>query len=393
MTSPQCPRLWQIDAHREGRLGEKDTESLQRHLRTCAACTAQMESDERIRALALALHADEPNALALRRLRARVLRDAATGVHPSPYAASWRRASRVAAFVVACGVGVAFVVHHSHRHAPVLATIPTTSTAEARATDPPLPPSDPFAGTVTDEGAARWSQNREQGLERIELYEEGTIHVHVRPQDAGERFLVVMRDGELEVRGTTFDVTVQGGETTRVVVQSGIVELRLRGRPVVRLVDGDAWTPSSAVSLLPPRPPASAARPSARYRLRRRTSTTASRAPAAAMQRLRGGHHEEAAAAFHAFVAAWPRSSQAEDASFLEAVALARAGRPDAAGLAAERHLATFPASFHRKEAAVLEARAAALRGECDSARTVLGPWLGANPDADAIATLRGCAR
>jgi TolA-binding protein len=216
--------------------------------------------------------------------------------------------------------------------------------------------------------------------------------VHVRPQDAGERFLVMMRDGELEVRGTTFDVTVQGGETTRVRVQSGVVELRLRGRPVVRLVDGDAWTPSSAVSLLPPRAPASAgtvrAPPPAPADVDDGVSSYA-----AAMQRLRGAHYEKAAAAFHAFVAAWPRSSQAEDASFLEAVALARAGRPDAAGLAAERHLATFPASFHRKEAAILEARAAALRGECDSARTVLGPWLGPNPDADAVATLRGCAR
>jgi hypothetical protein len=389
MTSPQCPRLWQIDAHREGRLGAKDTESLQRHLRTCATCAAQMESDERLRALSLALHADEPNALALRRLRARVLRDAATGVRPSPYAASWRRASMVAAFVVACSVGVAFVVRRSRPHSPLLATAPTTSTTEARATDPPPPPSDPFAGTVTGEEAARWSQNREQGIERIDL-EEGTIHVHVRPQDAGERFLVIMRDGELEVRGTTFDVTVQGGETTR--VRSGVVELRLRGRPVMRLVDGDAWTPSSAVSLLLPRAPASAgivrALPPAPADVDDGVSSYT-----AAMQRLRGAHYEEAAAAFHAFVAAWPRSSQAEDASFLEAVALARAGRPDAAGLAAERHLATFPASFHRKEAAILEARAAALRGECDSGRTVLGPWLGPNPDADAVATLRGCAR
>jgi TolA-binding protein len=109
------------------------------------------------------------------------------------------------------------------------------------------------------------------------------------------------------------------------------------------------------------------------------------------MERLRDGHYEDAAAAFHAFVAAWPRSSQAEDASFLEAVALARAGRPDAAGLAAERHLATFPTSFHKREAAILEARAATLRGECDKARTVLAPWLGQTPDADAVATIRGC--
>jgi TolA-binding protein len=81
-----------------------------------------------------------------------------------------------------------------------------------------------------------------------------------------------------------------------------------------------------------------------------------------AMRRLREGRFEEAATAFHAYGVGWPRSSQAEDASFLEAVALARAGRPDAAGLAAERHLESFPQSFHRREAEILVERAAELR-------------------------------
>jgi hypothetical protein len=79
-----------------------------------------------------------------------------------------------------------------------------------------------------------------------------------------------------------------------------------------------------------------------------------------------------------------------EDASFLEAVALARAGRADAAALAAKHHLASYPSSFHRKDAAVLVARAASGRGDCAKARAVLAPWI-ASTDDDVRAALRTC--
>jgi hypothetical protein len=162
------------------------------------------------------------------------------------------------------------------------------------------------------------------------------------------------------VRGTTFDVTVRNGETTRVHVLSGVVDLRLRARTVVRLVDGETWTvPSAAVSSLLQRAPAVPVQPAPASSA---NGDDGASSYAAAMQDLRDERYEEAAATFHGFVARWPQSSQAEDASFLEAVALARSGRPDAAGLAAERHLTSFPQSFHRKEAAILVERAAALR-------------------------------
>jgi hypothetical protein len=87
-----------------------------------------------------------------------------------------------------------------------------------------------------------------------------------------------------------------------------------------------------------------------------------------------------------------PTSAQAEDASFLEAVALARAGRTDAAALAGEHHLASFPRSFHAKEAAILVARAASQRRDCDKARSVLAPWTSAAASADVAAALGSCA-
>jgi hypothetical protein len=358
MTPRRCARLWQVDAYREGRFGTKDMESCERHLRACADCSAKMASDERLRALALALPVDEPKELALHRLRARVLRDAATGIAPSPHTFG-RRVAALIAFVIASAFVVTLAVRRSGPQRPALGTVPTGSGVAVGAPEPPAAASEPFAATVAGEADARWLQAREQRRERVDL-EEGTVHVHVRPQDADERFLVVMPDGEIEVRGTTFDVTVQRGKTILVHVQSGVVELRLRARAVVRLADGDAWPLPSAVSSLSPRAPALASvQPAPPAPL---SSDNGVSSYSAAVQQLREGRYEEAAAAFHAFVAKWPQSSQAEDASFLEAVALARAGRPDAAGLAAERHITSFPLSFHRKEAAILVERAAALR-------------------------------
>ncbi|MGH7297249.1 MAG: hypothetical protein ACRELB_20085, partial [Polyangiaceae bacterium] len=86
-----------------------------------------------------------------------------------------------------------------------------------------------------------------------------------------------------------------------------------------------------------------------------------------------------------------PRAPQVEDASYLDAVALARAGRTDAAALAAEQHLARFPASFHRKEAATLVALAASRRGDCARARSVVAEWTRVAADAEVRAALRAC--
>ena len=106
---------------------------------------------------------------------------------------------------------------------------------------------------------------------------------------------------------------------------------------------------------------------------------------------LREGHYDGAAAALHAIALGNPGGPEAEDASFLEAVALARAGHLDAAAIVAEHHLADFPRSFHRKEATILVARAAPRRGECDRTREVLAPWTIDSPDAETRAALHSC--
>jgi hypothetical protein len=351
-----------------------------------------MAADEKLRELARALpDAAPPTELALRRLRTRVMRDVATGVAPRERRVPSRAmAGLVLAAAVATGSWL--VVSHRAGGGPVPAAGPM-------ANDDRVVASEPLAGEVAASPGALWTHARVERMERVRL-DEGSLHVHVRPQLSGERFLVGLPDGEIEVRGTTFDVSVEDGATRRVQVEEGAVELRLRGLAPQRLTAADTWTrtpaprpaevPPAAQAAAPvPHAPASAARsgPSA--------SATAADdgtvAYAAAMEVLRAGEHAEAASAFHAFVLAYPRSPMAEDASFLEAVALARAGRADAAALAAEHHLASYPRSFHRKDAAVLVARAASSRGDCAKARAVLAPWMVAGADADVRAALRSC--
>jgi len=256
-------------------------------------------------------------------------------------------------------------------------------------------PASTFAGSVMASPNARWSQTRESGIERVRI-EDGAVRVHVRRQAVTERFLVALPDGEIEVRGTTFDVTVEHGATTRVHVDEGVVELRIRGRGTTRLTADEAWNVP-----MPPDGSASAFRvaagPARGPVVAPRTETSVADTPAAdgaytaAIQQMQQGQFDRAAAAFHALVLAEPRTPQAQDASFLEAVALARAGRTDAAALAAEQHLAAFPDSFHRKEASILIARAASQRGDCPKARAIASAWNDGSPDAEVQSAIGRC--
>jgi TolA-binding protein len=379
-----CERSWELQVYREGRLGPKDVKSFERHLQACRECKLRNEREERLRVLGGAIGQDDPGELTMRRLRARVLRDVATGAAPREPRA-WTRIAVAASLALTVG-GASVWLAHGGSH-------PKVAAPAAVATTVPIPANvDALAGTITATPGARWTQARQDGVERVTL-DDGTLEIHVRAQRFGELFLVVMPDGELEVRGTTFEITVAGGLTTRVQVDEGMIELRLRGRDVVRLERGDVWTPPAPVTANVP-VKASAPRPAPSVSTDNAIAATSPDDGAsgytAAVELLRAGRGDDAAAAFHAFLLAHPAASQAEDASYLEAVSLARAGRTDAAGLAAEHHLARYPASFHRKEAAILVARAADQRGDCSKARAVLAPWLG-SPDAEVRAAVASC--
>jgi TolA-binding protein len=395
-----CDRSWEIDALREGKLGDRDAEAFERHASACEVCSATIARDARLRTLAASSAGVEPNDLSLRRTRARVLHDVANTRPPA-----WRAPVAIAASCMAAAV-IALSWIGSRRAPPALlppSAVAPVASGSAREASPSEPAAATFAGTVLSADGARWFRARDAGVERIRL-EEGTMRLSVRHQTAAERFLVELPDGELEVRGTTFTVSASATATERVAVEGGIVALRIRGLPAeVLLQAGESWT--AAGTKVPAKAAPTAASSAAGGRLRPSTpaaTSTATAAPAptedegaeayAASIALWQRHDYAAAAgAFHAFILSHPSASQVEDASFLEAAALARAGRSDAAALAAEDHLARFPRSFHRREAAILVARAARDRGDCAQARTILAPWLGSPADAEARDAVGQC--
>ena len=371
-----CARSWEIDAYRTGKLGERGARSFAGHLRVCGDCRRRLRLDEQLHDRMRGWRDEEPDELTLRRLRARVCRDAATG--PKRSSPQVRAVTRFAAAgLVALAVGVVVKRYEGglRDHVAVVAESSPASGAGPQAAPPTL---EAWAGVVLSSQAGRWSQSRDAGVERVRL-EDGSIRVHVRPQQPGERFLVTLPDGELEVRGTTFEVRVERGLTRQVSVDEGVVALRLNGKGELRLGAQEAWTaPPALVAEAPAAPPRPSRTPAAPASARDAAAPAdPEMAYTGAVRLLSEGRDDEAASAFRAFVRSDPGGEFAEDASFLEAVALARAGRTDAAAVVAEGHLASYPRSFHRKEAAVLVARAAVLRGDCPGARAVLASWAG----------------
>jgi len=420
-----CERHWEIRAIDEGRLAAADVAAFERHERTCACCRDERAALSRVRNLVRQLPPAEPTPLELRRLRGRVLRDAMS----APRTARARVVRIAAALAVAA---VMLVVGYS---------------AQTHLSRP-----EPFAATVLPSATAAWTQVRTAGVERVTL-RDGTVTLSVRKQTARERFLVIVPDGEIEVRGTTFEVSVADGKTARVHVDDGVVVVRVGGESV--LVAGESWprdtvrAPSSLAVLAPSpsvastggaadwSPPATFAAPErlasaapaavvpsvpsgpplaairargappvavaaakalpARPGVDIATTTAADDRELAAYEQAvaayRGGRFEAAADLLHAFALEHPSSSLLDDASFLEASSLAGAGRGDSAALLAERHLSRFPASFHREDASILVARLHRDRGDCVGARRVLAPWANRAPIEPRVsAALGSCA-
>jgi TolA-binding protein len=96
---------------------------------------------------------------------------------------------------------------------------------------------------------------------------------------------------------------------------------------------------------------------------------------------LRAGHFNDAATQLGAAVDADPTSALAEDARYLEAIALARAGKPAEAEHVLTAFLERNPRSLRRGRASVMLGWLLAQRGERDAAR---GRFQDAVDDADA---------
>jgi FecR-like protein len=205
------------------------------------------------------------------------------------------------------------------------------------------PPPDPInrqasLASIDAVDRASFTQTREliegKANEVVRL-EDGRVRVAVTKLYAGERFRVATDDAEVEVRGTAFDVVAEHGFLRAVVVQEGVVAVRVRGEREIVLRAGDRWARAERATA--PQP------------------DTADRAPAGfgeGMFALRRGEFRAAADTFAR--AAHDGGPLEEDALYWHAIALARSGASARARAALTEWLARYPSSPRAGEASVI---------------------------------------
>ncbi|HVT08812.1 MAG TPA: FecR family protein [Polyangia bacterium] len=151
----------------------------------------------------------------------------------------------------------------------------------------------------------------------------GAVSVHVAKLKAGERFVLVTPDAEVEVRGTRFKVDVVpaaadcgGGTVTRVAVEEGLVEVRTASG-ATRVPAGAHWPigcePAAAPAAPPPRARMHAsARPAraltAASRPVQSTLATENDLFASALRAERDGNPDEAVELLDVLLKRFPRS-------------------------------------------------------------------------------------
>jgi hypothetical protein len=362
MTRGSCPRLFEAEALRDGRLAGAERLSFDRHVSACRVCAREVEA---LAALAQSVRARETadfDELHRRRERTRLLVAFERGLVTPERGLSARRSARwagaFAAVALVCG-------------ALVLSRL-TPASRLLRA----------HRALVHGSRDAVWSRRDGSERETIAL-ERGTLSIQVDHGSGGRGLLVALPDGELEDIGTTFSVCAIDGHTARVAVRVGNVVLRIRGQAAVTIAAGGSWVPSSArpapmptstpTSALAPSPPArervepatkphptprAAARDRTAPRPPRTAAVRASARPAsvpaddfrAATTALDAGMHREAAAAFATFLLKHPDDARAEDAAYLRVIALQRCGNSATMQDAARAYLGRYPSGFRRAE-------------------------------------------
>lgn len=357
MSGPRCARSWEAEAIEDGQLNHADRASFERHAATCVSCAREASALASLRRTMREFAAPEPTAMELRRARSGLLQQA----HALQTRGRQTERPRWLVVAVLCATtslvlvaGVHFRARRSAQSSPVGAL--------------------PGAGfEIVDVAGAAVTSRDEGGLTRAAL-SDGTAGFHVEHLAPGRRFLLVLPDGELEVRGTRFVVDVRSASTRRVEVTEGVVALRLIGESERVLVAGETWiaaprASATAASVAAPEPAAGASTDAEHHAPsshRADARKAAGPSPVASSSDAHVAANESFALAIDAFGAAdyaradsllasflrdFAGDARAEDASFLRAVAHARMGDAPGATALAKAYLARFPQGFRRPEA------------------------------------------
>lgn len=349
MTARPCARLWEAEALADGRLTGPDRASFERHATTCLECRTELAEVGKLDAAMQAVDVGELGELERQRARSRLLERANAEILDAP------RDDRARGRVLAALVAFALVVVASLTGILFFRT-GTQPNASSIALEPPKVDIVPAAGTIVADHSA--------GSLRSLVMNDGSATFAVHHLEKGQRFLLALPDGEIEVRGTRFTVVVTSGRTQSVAVDEGKVVLRRPGEAETGLVAGDRW--SKAESTVTPAPvasssvvAASAPPPSPSVESKPR----APRRPLAPTASLAGERFDRGAESFDrkayadadrelaSFVRDFPDDPRCEDADYLRTVARWRLGDREGASSLAKSYLAKYPNGLRRSEA------------------------------------------
>lgn len=343
MKPHNCPRKWQLEAVRDGRLTGKDRDSAVRHQASCTECA---EEERRLAALGeqVARLPELPrDPMSARRARQRLIA-ALNELVIEPRARRLGPRAALGLGFAAAAIAVALVWLTLRR--------------------PPASPSSPADSTSVIEvhatPGARWSEHVDRTLDRIDLVD-GTASFKVRPH-AGRHVVIGLPDGELEDLGTVFEILVAEQHTRRISVSQGRVSVRLLGQPNFSLSAGETWGSEAAAAS------ASAAQEAAgasallanQYAARGSDATpngAASSKSEATLTRPRAASSGEARATSASARASAEQqaapdaqAAKAEDDAYLQIVDLLKQAKYARARSEAKQYLLRFPNGFRRIE-------------------------------------------
>jgi hypothetical protein len=347
VTSARCPSE---DALSRALDLETDA-ALAGHVARCPACRATQDGLRRAIALAKGLPTNVPGASRREEVRAGMLALAEAGPTGTASRTPWHVG------VIALGAAAAMLV------------LWLAKGRDDNGRDAAGPA--PSHVVVRPAPGARYVITSPPPWETIRL-SEGAIDLDVQPLGPRDRVRVEVGDGEVEVRGTRFQVTARADRLVGVDVTHGRVEVRPRGATPTVLGAGQRWraTPDEALEVAPSPPIAEAPAPSPPREVRSRPRRLAARTEAAveralqptrqeilyddAWDALRARKFKDAATGFGRVLAASSSGPLADEAAFWRATALARDGDSTGAIVAFRAYLATYRDSPRRGEASAI---------------------------------------
>jgi hypothetical protein len=344
MSRSMCSRLWEAEAAEDGRLDPTALASFERHSSTCAPCSLERAALAHLRSMTAHIPLSPVSQLERKRLRAAILKQSNERlVRPEP-----QHRWRIAVLLIAAMAVVAGGWGFSQRTRP-------SSDVQAFTRN--------VVYELTPIGVARWSLQREGPETRVVLAD-GTVSVHVAKLSIGQRFVLALPDGEIEVRGTRFVAHVDRSHTRDVGVSEGSVALRIASSPERILGSGESWTaePDETMVADPPldtastkRAPASASIRSVRPSSHPADEEVAHDASAGAlfadaMSAFSSGTYRTADALFARFEQKFPNDARSEDAAFLRIVIAKRLGDPASVSRLAGEYLQRHPRGFRRND-------------------------------------------